>query len=356
MPNPFPPNSAEHADYDLWSFAHNPGKGSGELDFLRGVHSAPGIQTIKQFLGRRNPGLLLRVSSIWLDKYPIVEPAASSGCATDRRELGDLAVIVRRSLPRGLDVHMWILQAKLVATNWQNHGSSWKEIELYERLPQFDLLESQNPSAKRIDTFDLTAQPPDWRFWSFLFFDDNSPGAAGSTGSGPSPIQALWTSAGTHVWSFMDGVESMVRPGRVAYDDTLIDFRIHPEWSRLYWALRRYARAKKSIRLPRGPWIRTAFELLDHPPSATSQWMWFQTLLRNREEPASHSFLTTHFAPQFDALRRTKELNRFYGQLADSAGGRGDAPPPEDQPPDDGGDGDGPSIPMLVIDVIEPEG
>ena len=350
--NPFAPHTPEHVDFELWSMSHNAASGSGELDFLRGVHSAPGIAEIKAFLVRLGQPGLIRVSSIWLDKYPIVVPLASSGCSTSKREIGDLAVVVRQSRPSNLSILMWILQAKVEAPNWQALGSSKKEIELYERLPAFDLFSSQHAGARHIDSFNLGldfsgVNPMDRRFWNYLLFKDNSPGKGTVTAAGPSPMRAHWLSAGPHDWSFASGLESMLTSGSLLHAQTHVHPKLHPEWRRLYQRLWRFASRKKSTVLPGGPWIRTAMRILDGPAPTEIMSLMVDGPLRSESNVGT--FGTTGFGiPPYRLTTAPELVQRFFEQISELDGGDNDMPPPDDQRSDDDGSG----VPVLVIDRL----
>ncbi len=356
--NPFASHTPEYVDFELWSMAHHNPRGSGELEFLRGVHSSTGVAEIKAFLVRLGQPGLIRVSSIWLDKYPIVVPHAASGCSTDKREIGDLAVVVRQSHPDGLSIRMWILQAKVAAPNWQGAGSSAKEIELYERLPAFDLYSSQHAGARKIDSFDLAldfgaVNPVDRRFWSYLLFKDNSPGTSAVTPADPSPMRAQWRAKGPHDWSFAERLESALTSGSPQHRQTQVHPRVNPEWRRLYRRLWRFASRKKSVVLPGGPWIRTAMQILDGPGVDLALG---HVTARPFDRPLwsgvpEGTFGTTGFGlPAYRGSLADNSIQRFFAQVSQFDGGD-DGPPDEEGFEEDGGSG----VPMLVVDQIQPE-
>lgn len=262
MPNPYALGSNPHVEYGIWH--HGLARGGGELDFLRELHSLAHLQTLKAAISAQaSPSIVTRVSSIWLDKYPICRPTPRSGATTVRRELGDLAVVLRSTVSGVLRMRMWIMQAKLYSPNWQNKGSSQREIELYEMCPEFDLFSSQHANARMLGTFDFKGprgfgHPPYTGaipFWSYLHFADNGNVPAG----GLSHICHEWPSSAPLLQnaSYLDGLVDMsvqIGGGGFAKGADVHKGSPYPEWRRLYLTLWRYAGTKKTTRLPGGPW------------------------------------------------------------------------------------------------------
>lgn len=120
-----------------------------ELDFLRGMHAGPALQHLASYLSH-NTSRHIQLSSIWLDKHAWVSWREENGNLVRKRELADLAVIVRRPSRGRLAKWMWLLQGKRVSSPLENYSgtSSPFELDLLQRMPPFDL---QGQSA----TFDL---------------------------------------------------------------------------------------------------------------------------------------------------------------------------------------------------------
>jgi hypothetical protein len=256
------PITAQTLDTDIWrdGFAH----GGGELDFLRAIHRRHNVQQLARFLRQQHPGLPIRVTSIWLDKFPICEPT-SAGATRTTRELGDLGIAVRRRSVGGTPAsRFWILQGKVNGPSWQTQGESPKEIELYETCPAFDLYTSGHKKHK-LGSFDLAGggggkgfgtpvKKTGFPFWNFLMFD---PPVAQA---GPLCMAHCWDSGGAHQASFAAGISAMVQ--RLGVDDDDHGARVdagtrYPEWKRLYEVLFRHSSRASTGRLsgatPRWP-------------------------------------------------------------------------------------------------------
>ena len=158
-------------------------------------------------------GLTVNVTSFWLDKTAYVFPT-TPGISNKRRELADLAVVLR-NYPQG-DHAMWILQAKKgdnAAGRLAAGGSTSKEIELFEKAPQFEL--ERLSKAKPNLIFDLEPEfgPPtnsaNFRHWSFLMFRETP---TAPPAGGPSPAQWRWDGSGLspQTGSFMKGITEML--------------------------------------------------------------------------------------------------------------------------------------------------
>ena len=86
-------------DKKLWRYgskvAGNIGHGvAWELDFLRGMHQGNALRYLARELSSAT-GRAIHLTSIWLDKHAWVS-WSQGGNRVDKRELADLAVIVRR--------------------------------------------------------------------------------------------------------------------------------------------------------------------------------------------------------------------------------------------------------------------
>jgi hypothetical protein len=204
------------------------------------------LQLLRVFLEITNPDRKFRISSIWLDKFPICRPLAASGCRIAPRELGDLGILVRGRVGNTLLSRFSILQGKLFSTGWKRKGQSPKEIELYEKCPAFDLFTSANANAIGMGQFDLKTppgfgsppySPHSFPFWNFLMFQ---PSSSLTTIVGTKAIAHHWNSGSGNVMSFADGIQAMVTNlGASNYEHgALVDSTAnHKEWRRLFWTL-----------------------------------------------------------------------------------------------------------------------
>jgi hypothetical protein len=113
---------------------------------------------------------------------------------------------------------MWILQAKKkdkAAGPMPTGGSTQKEIDLFEKFPQFEL--EQLPKAKTRLASDLEPEfgspsnSANFRHWSFLMFRETP--ATPPTGV-TSPVQWRWngSSLNPQTGSFMTGITEMLLP------------------------------------------------------------------------------------------------------------------------------------------------
>ena len=223
--NPYPLGTDEHVDFVIWNNGverfNDPMRRYSqrtsqphELDYLRGFHDPATLDAIKARLATVTEKHV-RVTSFWLDKTAYVSPT-TAGVSKARRELADLAVVLHDYTQ---DHHaMWILQAKKndnAAGYMPAGGSTQKEIELFEKSPQFEL--EQLPKAKTKLAFDLEPEfgPPsnsaNFRHWSFLMFRE-TPNAP-PTGV-KSPVQWRWSgsSLSPQTGSFMTGITEMLLP------------------------------------------------------------------------------------------------------------------------------------------------
>lgn len=223
LTNPYTSGTDEYVDFQIWNNGverfNDPARQYSrrsrqphELDYLRGFHDSATLAAIKARIAAVT-GQTVNVTSFWLDKTAYVFPT-TPGVSTKRRELGDLAVVIRDYARR--DHSMWILQAKrghsaagLLAAS----GSTLKEIELFEKAPQFQL-ESWSKAKTNLafnlePEFGAPANSANFRHWSFLMFRENptAPAAAG-----PSPTQWRWSgsSLSPQTGSFMKGITEML--------------------------------------------------------------------------------------------------------------------------------------------------
>lgn len=223
LTNPYPSGTDNHVDFEIWNngverfndparkYSRHTGQ-PHELDYLRGFHDPGTLAAIKARIAAVT-GQTVNVTSFWLDKTAYVSPT-TPGVSTKKRELADLAIVLRDYARR--DHVMWILQAKKgdnAATRLATGGSTSKEIELFEKAPQFEL--EPLSKAKTNLAFNLEPEfgPPansvNFRHWSFLMFRETPTTPAAS---GPSPAQWRWNGSGQNpqTGSFMKGITEML--------------------------------------------------------------------------------------------------------------------------------------------------
>lgn len=283
MANPYPAGTSAFDEYIQWE--RGVSAGGVERDFLRAFHSQAAVTALRDKLAS-SCGLTakVRVSSIWIDKYPLAFPQPPHATTYGSREIADLAVIVRRTSRGRLDQRMWIVQGKVESRGWQNKDSSPKEIDLLENCPAFDLYTSSAAGAKRLGTFDLRQDfgPPPYRgqpFWSYLLFADRSHQSSFLT---PSHASAIWpnTMGYSSGMGFYQCVERQFAATRSpllnAFGARVDRWTPYPVWRRLYVTLLAHVRSKLPARLSGGPWHTSAWtRFLENPsnfedPFATS--------------------------------------------------------------------------------------
>lgn len=225
--NPYSPSSDEYVDFEIWNNGvecfndpkrryskSNRTRLPHELDYLRGFHDPATLDVIKARLAAVT-GKPVNVTSFWLDKTAYVFPT-TTGVTNQRRELADLAVVLNDYSQN--HNAMWILQAKKsdnAAGCMPAGGATQKEIELFEKSPQFEL--EQLPKAKTKLAFDLEpdfgspCKSANFRHWSFLMFraTPNAPPRGVK-----SPVQWRWngSSLRPQTGSFMTGITEMLLP------------------------------------------------------------------------------------------------------------------------------------------------
>jgi hypothetical protein len=223
--NPYSLGTDEHVDFVIWNNGverfNDPTRRYSkrsvqphELDYLRGFHDPATLDSIKARLATVTKKHV-NVTSFWLDKTAYVFPT-TAGVSNQRRELADLAVVLH---DYSLNHYaMWILQAKKsddATDSMPTWGATGKEIELFERSPQFEL--EQLPKAKTKMAFDLEPEfgspsnSANFRHWSFLMFLQTP--ATPPTGV-TSPVQWRWSgsSQNPQTGSFMTGITEMLLP------------------------------------------------------------------------------------------------------------------------------------------------
>lgn len=223
LTNPYPSGTDDHVDFEIWNNGverfNDPAlrysshtRQPHELDYLRGFHDLATLAAIKARIAAVT-GQTVNVTSFWLDKSAYVFPT-TPGVSTKRRELADLAVVLRDYVRR--DHAMWILQAKK-GDNAAGHlaagGSTPKEIELFEKAPQFELEPFSKAKTKQAFNLEPEFGPPansaNFRHWSFLMFRETPTAPAAG---GPSPAQWRWNGSDPNpqTGSFMKGITEML--------------------------------------------------------------------------------------------------------------------------------------------------
>lgn len=249
--NPYSPGSDEYVDFEIWKNGvecfNDPARQYSkrtrkphELDYLRGFHDPATLDAIKARLAAVT-GELVNVTSFWLDKTAYVFPT-TPGVSRNKRELADLAVVLH---DHSRDHHaMWILQAKKsdnAADPLPKDNSTQKEIELFEKSPQFEL--EQLPKGKTKLAFDLEPEfgsPTDsatFRHWSFLMFRETP--TVPPTGLS-SPAQWRWTGSDTNplTGSFMKGItEMLIHPSNLNHKGAILLQSNVSGWKNLHDAL-----------------------------------------------------------------------------------------------------------------------
>ncbi|MGV8931959.1 MAG: hypothetical protein ACOH1R_07615 [Luteimonas sp.] len=184
-----------------------------ELDFLRGMHNGEALSDLAASL-KVTTGHDIRLMSIWLDKTAWVSWVDLADAKVKKRELADLAVIVRKEHGGAIEPWMWIMQAKRVENLAQRYTgeSTDYELDLLHRMPEFELRGSER-------SFDLTkefhftnglrtASAP-WGCevstpWTFLDLDANRHSKTSAAAHGYSPISARWTGCPPEQGSWAD--------------------------------------------------------------------------------------------------------------------------------------------------------
>lgn len=278
----------EEMDTVLWGlgeavsrwYGRRPGR-VWELDFVRGLHEQSALRQLAIWIGQHT-GQAVRLHSIWMDKHAWVSwDAPDGGPRRERRELADLAVIIRRHHSGKRRVWMWVAQAKRVRRAFGKYTgeSSKHEIELLHGMPTFrlegvdDVFELTQDFPPGSVLPQVTAWPEVSVPWTFIDFDSDpaKPGSAMSMLG--SPIVARWTAGppesstwaetcgfqGATAISYAQCLASLVLAGSMPswtpagvgnaqtalYPGAPVDSR-YPQWSRLYRELIGQARRRPS--------------------------------------------------------------------------------------------------------------
>lgn len=129
-------------DKTLWDFGRavadqRQHKVAWELDFLRGMHQGPSLSDLASKLSSAT-GQPIQLTSVWMDKHAWASWYQGS-TRVNKRELADLAVIVRKRHGRGVAKWMWLIQGKRTKKLLDNYGgtSTPFELDLLHRMPDF---------------------------------------------------------------------------------------------------------------------------------------------------------------------------------------------------------------------------
>ncbi|WP_329889487.1 hypothetical protein [Stenotrophomonas sepilia] len=179
-----------------------------ELDFVRGLHQGRALSSLAADL-TISTGIPVRLMSIWLDKNAWVTWKDSAGHLVSRRELADLAVVVRQPMGGKVAQWMWLLQAKRTMHLLDSYvgSSSLHELDLLHRMPDFSLLEGDGKTRRLIasnialaNEFAIGKTPagvspwpcPGVVPWTFLDFDSDVKDASSAARNHFSPVSARW--------------------------------------------------------------------------------------------------------------------------------------------------------------------
>ena len=191
-------------DKRLWRYgskvASSLGRGvAWELDFLRGMHQGNALRYLARELSSAT-GRAIHLTSIWLDKHAWVS-WSQGGNRVDKRELADLAVIVRRRHQRKVVSWMWLIQGKRTSKLLDTYtGSSTPfELDLLHRMPMFSLNGVKGAFRLKNDfpPSGCTAISPQWPIavstpWTFMDFRADSAKHWSANSQTYSPIAPRW--------------------------------------------------------------------------------------------------------------------------------------------------------------------
>ena len=269
MTNPYTPGTADFLEYDVWEQGLI--QGGVERHFLRAFHSQSGILALQACV-QSDTGLPTRVTSIWIDRYPVVYPLPPA--TSHPRELADLAIVVRAKYPGGVSrQRMLLLQGKVDTASWKSAGSSPKEIDLLEKVPPFELYTSAQKGRIHLGSFDLQkdfSAPPYLclPFWCYLMF---APPSASSVFCSPSHAYASWPSIPVVRAPFFSCVVNQTQaclgtllvppgstPSHPPWGANVDKATACAVWRRLYLTLALHVHTKAAATLPGGKWKNIA--------------------------------------------------------------------------------------------------
>ena len=269
MTNPYAPGTADFLEYNVWQQGLL--QGGLERDFLRAFHSQAGVVALKACV-QSATGVPTRVTSMWIDRYPVVYPSPPS--TSHPRELADLAIVVRaQNISGSFRQRMLLFQGKVDTPSWKSSGSSPKEIDFLEKAPPFKLYTSAQKGKTYLGSFDLqadfSAPPYPWLpFWCYLMF---APPSASSAIGIPSHAYALWPSTAVVQQPFFSCVVNQTAACLGTLPVPAGSTASHPpwganvdnatactEWRRLYLTLALHVHNKAAATLPGGAWKNVA--------------------------------------------------------------------------------------------------
>ncbi len=380
--NPFPSASAEHIDFELWKAgAERFFNGAAyskkvavphELDYLRGILSLSSLALLRDFLEKGLGTPNIKLTSVWLDKIAKVAPIGP-GINPANRELGDLAVVIRRHDHASDFISMWILQAKKLATpaiGLPTDPSTKKEIELLEGCPDFFFIRADKTKRLIRLQADFKKNHLNYKHWAFLaLFNDPLNYAPSSN-----PNQWRWpgTAASPSCGSFAEAVlEQAQDTGKIgAHVDSKTS---NHEWRKLWLELMKFGIAKPTSGFAGGN-VQNTVQFLLGVGSPFTAWRELElghlaswhlhryfgpydlgndTMRFSSTGFSDDAELNRHDLTSFESWSRT-ELNLLELNQPKKDNRNNDDPPPPEDPPSEGDDDDGSGgiKSMLIVDVL----
>ncbi|WP_156969964.1 hypothetical protein [Arenimonas malthae] len=194
-------------DKSLWDYGkavanYKRRKVAWELDFLRGMHQGSSLSDLAFNLSSAT-GQPIQLTSVWMDKHAWVSWYQGT-TRVNKRELADLAVIVRKRYGGEIAKWMWLIQGKRTKKLLDTYGgtSTPFELDLLHRMPDFWLNGSQKAFKLKGDFPDngITSKSPAWAVdvstpWTFLDFDADASQESSAYSNGYSPVAPRWPGA-----------------------------------------------------------------------------------------------------------------------------------------------------------------
>lgn len=378
--NPFTKNSPEYVDFELWKagvdrftdpILRYPPGGSvpHELDYLRGMHSPTSLKLLRDFLIKNLGTPNVKITSVWLDKIAKVAPVGK-GIDPSNRELGDLAVVVRRLDTIKDFTSMWVLQAKklpLPTSTLPHDISTKKEIELLEKCPDFDFIRADKTKCRIQLQSDFGKNHLTYKHWAFLTLL-NDP-AHYTPNRDPNQWRWSGTDASPSIGSFSQAVLDQ------AFDSGKIGAHVDPktasqQWRKLWLELMQFGVSKPTSGFAGGN-VQNAVGLLLGVDRPLTAWMiayprlLFPNLATDFEpyELGNETIRFTCTGLPKNADVSLADIEKFESwskkSLAYSAAdhrtnneSNGEAPPPPEEPTRENDDGGGGIKSMLIVDVF----
>lgn len=391
--NAFPIATPEYVDFALWKagverfknpkMRHMTGSVMPhELDYLKGLHGIDSLTILRNFLVAELGTSSIQLTSIWLDKEALVVPYSGS-LELETRELGDLAVVIRKQSATDQFISMWVLQAKKLNKtlgSLKTDDSTKKEIELLEGCPIFEFIRHDGTRVSFDLKKDFGLKPATYRHWSFLIMKAD-----------PKLYKALsnpmqWRWPGTKLAPLASGsfTDAILQQAKGMNFGAKVDGKNElPEWRRLWLELQSFGAEKSISGHSGGPIINNVGTILDalligeiHSFSLNS----FPVFVRDPLSPIFDSFsldlamsnfhvTSTGFATNVHPEKFNSQAKHFQRWLEDEKSLSQNKPREDawlqdgggrNNPPgltiDDGGRGFGGIKSMLVIDVMDRSG